>query len=173
MKLAQLTPPVNERQGHLWRIDSVQSSGEKLSKPASKNKSRDRSKKLGSVLNVLAVAAIFFATSSLARGNAATQDATSGTRLHLEVSGGDPAGPVEGASVYVRYLVKHRMAKDETVEMNLKTSHDGTVMVPFVPRGDVTVQIVAEHWKPYGQKYQMTEEEQTIKIHLEKPPKWY
>lgn len=91
----------------------------------------------------------------------------------MEVTGGDPATPVEGASVYVRYLVKHRMAKDETVEMNLKTSRDGTVLVPFVPRAEITVQIVAEHWKPFGQKYQITTDEQTLKIHLEKPPKWY
>lgn len=137
------------------------------------NDPRDWPKKLGGVVCVLALAAVFLATSSWARGNGGAQDTNSGTRLHLEVTGGDPAGPIEGASVYVRYLVKHRMAKDETVEMNLKTSHDGTVAVPFVPHGEVTVQIVAEHWKPYGQKYQMTEGEQTIKIHLEKPPKWY
>jgi hypothetical protein len=124
--------------------------------------------------------AVLASSSTLvARGNAslsaaqAKSDSTVGTRLHLEVTGGDPAGPIDGASVYVRYLVKHRMAKDETVEMNLKTSHEGTVVVPFIPRGEVTVQIVAEHWKPYGQKYQMTEDEQTIKIHLDKPPKWY
>ena len=94
------------------------------------NTSREWSKKLC----VLALAAIVFASASIARGNGGAQaksDSAAGTRLHLEITGGDPAGPVEGASVYVRYLVKHRMAKDENVEMNLKTSHDGTVMVPF------------------------------------------
>jgi hypothetical protein len=144
-----------------------------LSKPCNAKNSRNWKAKLGSVLCVLALTALVSASASLARGNGAAQATNAGARLHLEITGGDPAGPVEGASVYVRYLVKHRMAKDETVEMNLKTSHDGTVMVPFVPRGEVTVQIVAEHWKPYGQKYQVTEDEQTIKIHLEKPPKWY
>jgi hypothetical protein len=132
---------------------------------------------LGSVLCILALAMLVTASSLPVRGEAGAQqgkpDASGGTRLHLEVTGGDPAAPVEAASVYVRYLVKHRMAKDETVEMNLKTSRDGTVVVPFVPRGEVTVQIVAEHWKPFGQKYQMTEDEQTLKIHLDKPPKWY
>jgi hypothetical protein len=143
------------------------------------NESRFRPKKPVGVVWLLALAAILFSTtllaptSSLARGNGGAQDTAYGTRLHLEVTGGDPPGPVEGASVYVRYLVKHHMAKDETVEMNLKTSKEGTVAVPFVPHGEVTVQIVAEHWKPYGQKYQMTGDEQTIKIHLEKPPKWY
>jgi len=125
----------------------------------------------------MALAALVTGSTLLARSNGSAgqgkSDSTGGSRLHVELTGGDPATPVEGASVYVRYLVKHRMAKDENVEMNLKTGRDGTVMVPFVPRGEITVQIVAEHWKPFGQKYQITEDEQTLKIHLEKPPKWY
>jgi hypothetical protein len=139
--------------------------------------SRRLPKKFGGILCIAALATIVTASTLLVGVNGAAaqakSDADVGTRLHLEITGGDPATPVEGASVYVRYLVKHRMAKDENVEMNLKTSHEGTVVVPFVPRGDVTIQIVAERWKPYGQKYQMTEDEQTIRIHLDKPPKWY
>jgi hypothetical protein len=134
-------------------------------------------RKIAGILCIAALAMIVTGSTLLARANGVAAqgktDTTVGTRLHLEITGGDPAGPVEGASVYLRYLVKHHMGKDETVEMNLKTSHDGTVVVPFVPRGDVTIQIVAERWKPYGQKYQMTDDEQTIKIHLDKPPKWY
>jgi hypothetical protein len=139
--------------------------------------SRGWPEKFGRVLCVAALAVLVTGSTLLARSNSSAgqgkTDSSGGTRLHVEVTGGDPAAPVESASVYVRYLVKHRMAKDETVEMNLKTSRDGTVMVPFVPRGEITVQIVAEHWKPFGQKYQITEDEQTLKIHLEKPPKWY
>ena len=129
------------------------------------------------MLCVLTLFTLMSGSTLLARSNdtgaQGKTDTSGGTRLHVEVTGGDPAAPVEAASVYVRYLVKHRMAKDETIEMNLKTNRDGTVVVPFVPRGEVTVQIVAEHWKPFGQKYQMTEDEQTLKIHLDKPPKWY
>lgn len=134
--------------------------------------------KFAGLLCIAALATIVTTSTLLAGSNSsataqAKSDTNVGTRLHLEITGGDPATPVEGASVYLRYLVKHHMAKDETVEMNLKTSRDGTVVVPFVPRGDVTIQIVAERWKPYGQKFQMTDEEQTVKIHLDKPPKWY
>ena len=139
--------------------------------------SRSWPEKLGRALCVVAIAALVSGSTLLARSDEpagqAKSDSNGGSRLHVEVTGGDPAAPVDSASVYVRYLVKHRMAKDETVEMNLKTNRDGTVVVPFVPRGEVTVQIVAEHWKPYGQKYQITQDEQTLKIHLEKPPKWY
>jgi len=100
-------------------------------------------------------------------------DVSDTVRLKLEVTGGDPSAPVDSASVYVRYIVKHRMGKDESIEMNLKTNHDGTVTVPGVPRGEITVQVVAEHWKPWGQKFQATEDQQIIKVHLEKPPRWY
>jgi hypothetical protein len=138
---------------------------------------RQRPEQLTGALCILAVAAIMTAAALLAGGARGTaqskSDTSGGTRLHLEITGGDPAAPIDSASIYVRYVVKHRMAKDEKVEMNLKTNHDGTVLVPFVPRGEITIQIVAEHWKPFGEKYQMTEDEQTVKIHLEKPPKWY
>jgi hypothetical protein len=100
-------------------------------------------------------------------------EASDTVRLRVEVTGGDPATAVDSASIYVRYLVKRRMAKDETIEMNLKTNREGTVIVPGVPRGEITLQIVAEHWKPFGQKYQATEDNQVIKVHLEKPPRWY
>ena len=137
---------------------------------------RSRPERLTGLRGIVAVAAIMTASALLAGGAEGTAQGKSdsnGTRLHLEVTGGDPAAPIDSASVYVRYLVKHRMGKDEKVEMNLKTNHDGTVVVPFVPRGEITIQIVAERWKPFGEKYQMTEDEQTLKIHLEKPPKWY
>src|SRR5579863_8546016 len=139
--------------------------------------SRNWPKELGGALCVIALIAVVTVSTLSARSKGSVgqgkSDSNNGARLHVEVTGVDPVAPVEGASVYVRYLVKHRMAKDETVEMNLKTGRDGSVSVPFVPHGEITVQIVAEHWKPYGQKYQITEDEQTLKIHLDKPPKWY
>jgi hypothetical protein len=133
--------------------------------------------KVWSTFCIVAIIALGAASGSLAQRKEILGQAKSGAsdtiRIHLEVTGGDPAAPVDSASVYVRYLVKHRMAKDETVEMNLKTNHEGTVIVPGVPRGEITIQVVADHWKPFGQKFQATEDEQTIKVHLDKPPRWY
>jgi hypothetical protein len=128
-------------------------------------------------LCVVAMIALGAAPSSVAQkkdsSGQAKSDASDTIRIHLEVTGGDPGTPVDSASVYIRYVVKRRMAKDEPIEMNLKTNREGTVIVPGVPRGEITIQVVAEHWKPYGQKFQASEDEQTIKVHLEKPPKWY
>jgi hypothetical protein len=95
------------------------------------------------------------------------------TKLRIEVTGGEKQQPVENASVYVKYVQERVLAKDKKIEMNLKTNRDGTVRVPNVPRGKILVQIVAEGWKPFGRWYDLEEDEQTIKIHLEKPPRWY
>ena len=98
---------------------------------------------------------------------------TAGTRLRIEITGGDKSVPVDMASIYVRFVVHKQMGKDQKPELDVKTNKEGVAVVPLVPRGKVTVQVVADGWKPYGESYVMTQEEQIIKIHLERPPKWY
>lgn len=93
-------------------------------------------------------------------------------RLTIEVIGGDDNKSVENASVYVKY-VESRLVKDKKVELNVKTNHDGVAHVPGAPMGRVLVQVVADGWKSYGRWYDVTESKQTIKVHLERPPKWY
>jgi hypothetical protein len=177
MKLAQLTAPVNERSGHLARRYSVLKSGEKLPSTRITHHSLHWTANLTrltcvSVILALGASSVLLAGAKRepAQGKSELSDTV---RLRLEVTGGETSTPIDSASIYVRYVVKHRMGKDEPVEMNLKTNHEGTVIVPGVPRGEVTVQVIAEHWKPFGQKYQATEDQQVIKVHLEKPPRWY
>ncbi len=95
------------------------------------------------------------------------------TRLRIEVTAGEKNQPVENASVYVKYAQERALAKDKKIEMNLKTNRDGVAKAPEIPRGKVLVQVIAEGWKPFGRWYDLEEDEQTIKIRLEKPPRWY
>jgi hypothetical protein len=95
-----------------------------------------------------------------------------GNRLTIEVSAGDSNKPVENASVYVKTIVEH-LIKDKKFEVNVKTNQEGVAHVPDAPMGRVLVQIVADGWKPYGHWYDITDPKQVIKIHLERPPKWY
>jgi hypothetical protein len=95
------------------------------------------------------------------------------TRLRIEVTAGEKSAPVDMASVYVRYVIKRTMAKDQNAEMNIKTNKEGVAIANGVPRGNVLVQVIAEGWKTFGRWYDATDDEQTIKIHLEKPPKWF
>jgi hypothetical protein len=95
------------------------------------------------------------------------------TRLTIEVTGGEKNVPVENASVYVKFVEEHVIRKNKKLEINVKTSREGIAHVPDAPMGRALVQVVAEGWKTYGHWLDITDPKQTIKVHLEKPPKWY
>jgi len=95
------------------------------------------------------------------------------TRITIEVSGGEKDVPVENASVYLKYVEERKIRKDKTVELNVKTNRDGTAHVPDAPLGRALVQVIAEGWKTYGRWIDITDPKQIIKVHLERPPKWY
>src|SRR5437867_11798708 len=95
------------------------------------------------------------------------------TRITIEVTGGEKSIPVENASAYVKCMEPRSLRKDKKPEMKVKTSRDGIAHVPNAPMGRVLVQVVAEGWKTYGHWMDITDPKQTIKVHLERPPKWY
>ncbi|SRR6266571_2095685 len=95
------------------------------------------------------------------------------TRITIEVTGGDKEAPVENASVYVKYIEERKIRKDKKLELNVKTNRDGLAHVPDAPMGRVLIQVIAEGWKSYGRWFDITDPKQTIKIRLERPPKWY
>jgi len=95
------------------------------------------------------------------------------SRVTIEVSGGEKETPVENASVYLKYVEERKVWKNKKVELNVKTNRDGAAHIPEAPTGRVLVQVVADGWKTYGRWYDITDAKQTIKVHLEKPPRWY
>jgi hypothetical protein len=94
-------------------------------------------------------------------------------RITIEVTGGDNNVPVENASVYVKYIDERKLLKDKKLELNVKTNREGIAHVPGAKPGRVLIQIVADGWKSYGRWFDITDPKQTIKVHLERPPKWY
>lgn len=125
-----------------------------------------RTIQIAKIFAILALATVVGASLSHAQGKD-----EEGVRLRIEVTGADK--PVDSASVYIRYVVKHTFGKDEKVEMNIKTNPEGVALAPAVPKGQVIVQVVAEGWKPFGQTIDATVDQQVIKVHLERPPRWY
>lgn len=95
------------------------------------------------------------------------------SHVTIEVSGGENATPVENASIYIKYIEERKVKKDKTLELNVKTNRDGAAHIPDAPMGRALVQVVADGWKTYGRWYDVNEARQTIKIHLDKPPRWY
>lgn len=94
------------------------------------------------------------------------------SRLTIEVTGGDTNKPVENASVYLKTL-EQKLLKDKKFEVNVKTNMQGIAHVPEAPTGRVLIQVVVPGWKPFGHWFDVTDKQQTIKIHLDRPPKWY
>src|ERR1700740_1027746 len=95
------------------------------------------------------------------------------SRITIEITGGEKETPVENASVYFKYIEEHKIKKNKTMELNVKTNRDGAAHVPDAPLGRVLIQVLAEGWKSYGRWFDITDPKQTIKIRLERPPKWY
>ncbi len=107
------------------------------------------------------------------QGKAKPQKGSGTIRLRIEVTAGEKNQPVDSASVYVRFVEERRLVKDKKLELNVKTNREGLARLPEIPSGKVLIQVIAEGWKTFGRWYDLEEGEQTIKIHLEKPPRWY
>jgi hypothetical protein len=130
--------------------------------------------------SLLIVSSLILAVAIVAHGQekgaGAKTDADSGpkdVRLTIVVTGGEDKKPVDGASVYVRYVEEHKLGKDKKIEMNLKTNQSGVCHVPVIPPGKFVIQVIADGWKTFGEYYDIKQTEQTINISLVRPPKWY
>ena len=124
------------------------------------------------LVGVLAVTTALWARQDQSPPSKKDQTPSPANRVTIEVTGGDANKPVENASVYVKTIEQH-LIKDKKFEVNVKTNQQGVAHVPDAPKGRVLIQIVADGWKTYGHWYDITEAKQVIKIHLDRPPKWY
>lgn len=129
----------------------------------------------GTWILLLALAVIFLPTVLSAQsGDKSAKEKPQGTtKLRIEVTAGEQGDPVDSASVYVRFTEDRKLRKDKKTEQNWKTNKDGVVKVPDLPRGSIMIQVIAQGWKTFGQWYDLDQDEQTIKIRLQKPPRWY
>ena len=131
---------------------------------------------LGAGISVYAQDAVGATVQASAKEKAATQEeapAHATKRLTIEVTGGDKNVPVENASVYLKFSEERTLRKDRKYALNVKTNREGVARIPDPPEGRVLIQIVADGWKTYGKYYDLTDSEGRIKIHLDRPPKWY
>ena len=101
------------------------------------------------------------------------QDTEASSFLRIEVTGGEKSVPVDLASVYVRFTSDAQHDKGHKGEFNVKTNKEGVSKVPAGPHGKVTIQVIATGWKTFGQVYDITQDGQVVRIHLDRPPKWY
>lgn len=136
-------------------------------------KATDRSVLALGTLMLMAFPLLAQNTNSPPKPKQQTQKPDPANRLTIEVRGGDNNVPVENASVYVKFVEERKLKRDKKYELNVKTNRDGVTHVPDSPLGRVLIQVVADGWKTFGRWYDITDPQQTIQIHLERPPKWY
>jgi hypothetical protein len=129
------------------------------------------------LLIVASCAAPLYAQDNAPRDSQAPADTADSApavkRLRIEVSGGEKNVAVENASVYVKFTEEKKLGKDKKYELNVKTNRSGVAHIPDPPMGRVLIQIVAIGWKTYGKYYELTDPGEVIRIHLDRPPKWY
>ena len=65
-----------------------------------------------------------------------------------------------------------KMSKIRT-SWETKTNQQGSVAIPAIPMGEVTIQIIAQHYQTFGEVFQLTQPEQTITIKLNPPQAQY
>jgi hypothetical protein len=134
------------------------------------------SKSVQSSLGILTLLTLAFASGARAQEKDAKANADSmakDSRLTIMVTAGEDKKPVDGASVYIRFIEEHKHGKDKKIEMNVKTNQEGICHVPVIPPGSFLVQVIAEGWKTYGEYYDPNKIDHAIKINLTRPPKWY
>jgi len=96
------------------------------------------------------------------------------SRVRIELTGGADRKPIPEASVYLKFSKDAKSEKGKLIELNIKTNLEGIAQSPEIPQGKILIQIVADGWKTYGEWHEVTQDEQTIPIHLDRPTrKWY
>ena len=128
---------------------------------------------LGLAVALLAYAAGFAALTAVAPRPSPLPDKKQ-SRVRIELTGGANQKPIPNASVYLKFSKDAKSEKGKLIELNIKTNLEGIAQSPEIPQGKILIQIVAEGWKTYGEWHEVTQDEQTIPIHLDRPTsKWY
>jgi hypothetical protein len=113
---------------------------------------------------------VMAALAALVVPHAAAED----TRLTVEVLTSDTNKPVDRASVIVRFRhgLNVNLKKIQT-HWETKTGQEGTVKLPPMPQGEVSIQIIAKGFQTHGGIYQVTDPEQKISIKVNRPQRQY
>jgi 5-hydroxyisourate hydrolase-like protein (transthyretin family) len=96
------------------------------------------------------------------------------TKLTVQVNSADTGKPIDRATVIVRF--KHGMGvnlKKIQTSWETKTNQEGRVSIPAIHQGQITIQITAKDFQTFGNVYDLTEENQTVKVKLNRPQSQY
>ncbi len=84
--------------------------------------------------------------------------------------------PIDQASVIVKFVEgrsKVKFGAKIRQEWDLKTSQEGMVKIPPIPKGKILIQVNASNYQTYGKTIDIQEDEKTVEVTLNSPQKQY
>ncbi len=97
-----------------------------------------------------------------------------GTRLTVQVNSAQSGKGIDRASVIVHFTEGRNInLKKIRTTWETKTNQQGSVSIPEIPHGKITIQIIADNYQTFGSVYDLNEPEQTISIKLNPPQSQY
>jgi hypothetical protein len=97
------------------------------------------------------------------------------TTLTIKVKN-DSGKPVEDASITVRFIKGHSVAKlgkGIHKEWDLHTNQDGIAKIPPIPQGVILIQVNAKNYQTFGDNFDVDEDQKTVEIKLKPPQAQY
>jgi hypothetical protein len=85
------------------------------------------------------------------------------TRLTVQVNSADTGKPVDMASVIVRF--RHGLnvnLKKTLTNWETKTNQRGSVSIPSIPHGEITIQVIPANNQTFGYVFVLNQDEQTV-----------
>jgi hypothetical protein len=101
--------------------------------------------------------------------------AANGTKLTVQVKSADTGRPIDRASVIIHFRHGRNPVNLKKIRTSweTKTSQEGSVNIPEIPMGEVTIQVIAQHYQTFGGVFQLEMPDQTIEIKLNPPQAQY
>jgi hypothetical protein len=115
----------------------------------------------------------FLATAFLAVALPALADDLTKLEIHVTNQVGHP---IDNASVVVKFVEgrsKVKFGVKIRKEWDLRTNQEGVVKVPTIPKGSILIQIRADHYQTFGDKFNVQEDERLVEIKLNPPQAQY
>jgi hypothetical protein len=115
----------------------------------------------------------FLATAFLATALPALADDLTKLEIHVANQVGHP---IDNASVVVKFVdgrSKYKFGAKIRKEWDLKTSQEGVVKVPAIPKGVILIQVRADNYQTFGDKFDVQDDEKLVEIKLKPPQSQY
>ena len=97
------------------------------------------------------------------------------TKIEIHVAN-QVGHPIDNASVVVKFVEgrsKVKFGVKIRKEWDLKTSQEGVVKIPPIPKGSILIQVRADNYQTFGETFKIEEDEKIVEIKLKPPQAQY